>query len=126
MPPADTYPSLWLRATCRVARPFLAVVIVAIVSLWGAAPAGAEEIPIGPLYPISATEPAQEVVSAGADIPVTFGRRGPLPTADGWLVSGPAVPLLGMATVAMLAGGAMMLARRCRDVSLGLSPVDRT
>ena len=77
-----------------------------------------------PLFPISASEATQQDVAVGRDIPVTFGRRGPLRAADGWLDSGPAVPLLGLATLAMLLAGGLMIARRCGDESPALAPVE--
>jgi hypothetical protein len=55
--------------------------------------------------------------AAVQDLPVTLGRKGGANRIDGWVGSGPAVPLLMLATAAMLGAGSFMLWQRCREVA---------
>jgi len=58
---------------------------------------------------------ADATESAG-EIPVTLGRPGNAFPDNGWFDGGPAVPLMALATLGMLAAGAWIIAGRCRRV----------
>lgn len=83
--------------------------IVASLVLVSVASAGAPE----PEVPVQATV-LGETESAG-DIPVTLGRPSDVFPDNGWFDSGPAVPLMALATVGMLGVGATIIASRCRQ-----------
>jgi hypothetical protein len=55
-----------------------------------------------------------EANESAGEIPVTLGRPGNVFPDNGWFDGGPAVPLMALATMGMLAAGAWIIASRCR------------
>jgi uncharacterized membrane protein YphA (DoxX/SURF4 family) len=89
-----------LRSQVTARRAGLLVVLVALAwLLLGAGSASAEGWVPGP---------------PSDDQTVSLARAGAQPATANWIDSGPVVPLLLVSTVAMLAGGCVLLWSRCR------------